>query len=333
MNNNFLKTQELMGKPVISLGGEEVGTVQKVIVDPATTSVVGLIVNLKGIFKGEKVLEFNAVHAFGSFAVTVEEGSRVVPLNTLPALEKLAQVCDMHKMKALTPSGNLVGEVDDFSFATADGKITSYFISGGLIKNLMLGRAVIPADGIEKIGPNIIIAKDDIEQYITKEDPGLQESIDNLKEDLSGWKEDLNKAWDKTLVRAKEVSKIIGEKVKDATKEGKGTSKKIIEKSTVILNDKGKDLKTTYEVWSDRLKTLKNKPEKPLSAAELTALTGQRVSKTITDDSSLIIIAKNEVVSEEIVNQAVAAGRLKELLLAVATSEVNEKIESIEKEI
>lgn len=333
MNVNFLKTQELMGKPVISLGGEEVGTVHKVIVDPGTSSIVGLTVNVKGIFKGEKALEFSAVHSFGNFAVTVVDNARVVPLNTLPALEKLAQVCNMYGMKVITPSGHLIGEVDDFSFATADGNIANYFISGGLIKNLMQGRATIPAESIEKVGPDLIIAKDNVEQYITKEEPGLQESFDNLREDLSGWKEDLNKAWDKTLIRAKEVSKILGEKVKDATKDGKGKSKELIEKSTVILNDKRQDLKATYEEWSDRLKTLKNKPERPLSDAELTALVGQKVSKTISDDSGQPIITKDEFVAEETVKKAIAAGRLKELLLAVATSEVNEKIESIEKEI
>lgn len=333
MSTDFLKSQELVGKPIISLAGEEVGTVNKVIVDPGTTSVVGLTVNVKGLFKGDKALEFGAVHSIGNYAVTVTDGAMVVPLNTLPALEKLVQLCNMYGMKVITPSGHLVGGVEDFTFAVADGKIVSYIISGGLFKNLIQGRAIIPAEGIENIGPDLVIAKEDVEHYLKREEPGLADSIDNLKEDLSGWKEDLNKAWDKSLGRAKELSKIIGEKVKEATKEGKGKSKEILGKSTEILSEKGKDLKTTYEEWSERLKTLRNKPERPLTDDELAALTGQKVSKSISDDNGKPIIDKDEILTEDKIKLAVAAGRLKELLLAVATSEVNQKIESIEKEI
>lgn len=331
--SDVFKTQELVGKPVISLGGEEIGAVNKVIVDPGTATVAGFTVNVKGLFKGDKALEFNAVHSLGSFAVTVSDGARVVPLNTLPALEKIAQVCNMYGMKVLTPSGHLVGSVEDFTFAAADGKIESYILSGGLIKNLMQGRAVIPAAGIEKIGPDLVIARDNVEQFIKKEDPGLQESIGSLKEDIGAWREELDKTWDKTLIKAKELSKTLGEKIKEATKEGTGKSKEIIEKTTEILNEKKKDLKSTYELWSERLQTLKNKSEKPLSDTDLTGLVGQTAGKTITDENGQIIISQDEIVSEVTIQRAMAAGRLQELMLSVATSEVNKKIESIENDI
>jgi uncharacterized protein YrrD len=333
MSKEQFKTQELVGKSVISLGGKELGTVNKVIVDPGSVSVAGFTINVKGILKGDKAIEFKAVHSFGDYALTIADSAMVVPLNTLPALEKLAQFSNMYGMKVITPSGHLVGGVDDFTFATVDGKITGYIISGGLIKNLMQGRAVIPAEGIEKIGPDLIIAKDGIEQYIVKEEPGLHDSIGNLKEDINLWKEDLNKTWDKTLIRARELSKTIGENLKEATKEGRGRSKELIGKSAEILNEKKKDLKTTYEEWSDRLKSLKNKPEKPLSEDELAAVTGQKVSKTITDENGEPIINQDEVITDDTVRRAAAAGRLKELLLAAATSDVSQKIESIEKDI
>ncbi len=331
-NAGLIKTQDLVGKPVISLQGEEVGTVARVIVDPVRATVAGLLVNVKGWFKGEKGLEFEAVNSFGDYAVTIQRAGQVVPLENLPTVEKLAKDYNIYDMRIITPQGKLVGTIDDFCFNKETGKIEKYILSGGLIKNLFKGRASIPAGSIDKIGTDVIIGVSDIESTIQKEESGLQDNIDLLKEDLEQWKDDFEKIWDKTRAKTLELSKTVGESLKEAAKSGKDKGKELLSKSTEIVTEKREQLKSSYEWWTERLQAIRNKPETPLAEDEIETLLGLPAGKTVTDDDGNIILEKDKEVSRETIEMAQKAGKTKELLISVASKDLEEKIKSVEEE-
>jgi len=339
MNVELLKTQDFIGKPVISLQGEELGTIARVLVDPVEVKVVGFTVNVKGWFKGEKGMEFASVHSFGDYAVTVQRDSQVVAINSLPAIEKIAQECNMYNMRIITPDGRLVGTIDDFYFDPGTGMIKRYLLSGGIIKNLYKGRASIPAESIEKIGKDVIIAAVNVEDTMQKESGGLEENIDNLKEDidqwktgLEDWKDDFETIWEKTRTKALDLSKTVGDNLKEAAKSSKGKGKEILSKTGEILNEKGEQLKKSYESWMNRLQQLKTVPEKPLSKEDLTSLVGLKAGKTVTGADGTIIVAENKKVTKKAVEMAQKENKIKELLISVATRDLEDQIKSIEQD-
>jgi len=330
------KTQDVVGKPVISLQGEEIGSVSRVIVDPGAGKIVGLTVNVKGWFKGEKCVEFESVNSAGDYAVTVRQSSHVLPLNDFPALEKLAQDSNMYNMRIITPEGKLIGTVSDFYFDSGTGKIERYILTGGVIKNLFKGRASIPADSIESIGKDAIIAAGNVEDMIQKEETGLQDNIgqwkddlENLKGDLEHWKDDFEKVWDKTRSNALELSKSIGGNIKEVAQTGKGRGRELLAKTQEIISEKKIQLRKSYEFWMDRLQSVK---EKPLSEDDINTLLGHKAGKTVTDDNGNVIIAENSEVTSETVEQAQKTGKIKELLISVATKDLEDQMESIENE-
>lgn len=335
----ILKSREVSGKPVISLQGEEVGAVARLVVDPALAKVVGVTVNVKGWFKGEKCLEFQSVESFGDYALTVRQSDHVVPLNTLPAIERLAQEYNIYNMRIISPEGKLIGTVDDFYFNTGSGQIERFILTGGIIKNLFKGRASIPSDSIQTIGKDVIVATPDVEETIQKEEGGIQENLENLKEDLEQWKGDLEhwkddfeKIWDKTRTKTLELSKTLGENLKVAAKSSTGTGKKFLSTTGRVLSEKTAQLKSSYDFWLDRLQAVKNGVEKPLDDEDIKTIVGLKAGETVTDDSGKIIIAENQAVTPETIDEANKAGKTKELLISLATRDLQDQIEAIEKE-
>lgn len=306
------KSRDLMGKPVISLLGEELGSVARLITDPANGRVAGLTLSVKGWFKGEKAAEFASVYAFGDYAITVKENDQVVPLNTLPALEKLSQECNLYGMRIITPEGKLIGAIEDYYFDVKTGAIVKYILTGGIIKNLFKGRAGVPADSISRIGKDVVIASADVEDAIENEENSLQDNLDNLKgelghfkNDLEHWKEDLEKVWDKTRTRTIELSKTVGENLKG-------------------------QLRNSYDTWTERLQKIKNGPDKTLTEEDLKSLIGLKAGQTVVDEKGAVIVFQNSPITRSTIDEAQKAGKMKELLIALATRDLEDKINSIE---
>jgi uncharacterized protein YrrD len=322
-NPDLIKNQDLSGKPVISLQGEEVGTVAQIVVDPVRGNVAGLTVIVKGWFKGEKGLEFESVYAFGDYAVTVQRAGQVVPLDNLPTLQKLVHDYTVNNMRIITPEGKLIGTIDDFYFDKKTGHIERYILTGGIIKNLYKGRASIPSGSIEKIGRDVAIAMTNVEETLQKEEGGLEESVGSIKQDIDSWKDDFEKIWDKTMTKALELSKIAGDNLAEAAKTGKGKGKELLTKTIPIINEKKQQLKASYDWWLEKLQAVNSDSKH---------LVGLKAGKTVTDDNNQVIISENEVVTDTIIKTAQKAGKIKELLISVAALDLEAKIQAVENE-
>ncbi|HWI54469.1 MAG TPA: PRC-barrel domain-containing protein [Desulfobacteria bacterium] len=339
VNGSVLKTQDIIGKPVISLQGEETGNVIRVVVDPAAKTVIGLTVSTKGLFKDEKGVLFSAIRSFGDYAVIVESSEAIMSIDNLPSIEKLTRENDIYNLRAVTPQGKLVGSVDDFYFNPDNGHIEKYILSGGLIRNLFKGKATIPSETVTMIGKDLLITIDSVESTIQKEESGLEGSLENIKgdlghfrEDFGQWTEDLDKAWDKTRNQVLQLSKVFGQNLKEAAKTGKGKGIEILSKTGEILNDKKRQLGTSYEWWIDRLQTAKDNSENQLPEHDINILVGLRSARAVLDKSGNIIVHENDVITRDHIDTCQKAGRTRELLISIATRDLEEKMMDIETE-
>lgn len=337
--NPVVKTQDIVGKPVISLQGEEIGSILRVIVNPENGIVAGLTINIRGLFKGEKGIEFGTVKSFGDYAVIVESFEKILPLENLPTIERLDKDYNLYNMRVVTPQGKLIGIIDDFYFNTTTGQLDKYILSGGLIKNLFKGKAVIPSKKIQSIGKDVLIAFNGAEDAIEKEDTGLQDSIhhlksdiDSFKDELEQWKDDFDKNWDKTRIKALELSKTVGENIKEAARTGKSKSKEAFSKTSEIINEKKKQLQSSYEWWLGRLQSAKTAPDNSLPEHDVNILIGLKAGRTVFDNIGQPIVKENEEITPEIMNSCQQAGKIRELLISVASKDLEDKIKSIEED-
>lgn len=343
--NKLLKTQDVIGKPVLSLQGDDLGTVSKIVVDPLERSVVGITINVKGLFKGEKSAEYKTIKSFGDYAVMLNTPDELDNFDQLENFEKLAKDHCLFNIRIISPEGKLIGTIDDFYFNPLNGKIEKLILSGGIIKTLIKGRAVVPAEYIETIGKDAVITVNGIEEAIVREDSDLQNSIEYIKEDLSHYREDIDlfkddieqwrgdfdRLWEKTKKNAAGLSKTVADNLKEAAKSGKGKSINLLSKTTEILTEKAAQLKSSYEWWMERLQSVKNVSGVYLSADDIEVLTGLRAGKKVLDSSGKVIIDENEEVTPEMIDEAAKAGVTRDLLISLATRDLEDKMKSVEK--
>lgn len=155
---------ELRNLPIVSITeGEEVGVVKDLIVDPATKSVVAIVVEDPEWYDGVKVISFSLIHSIGDFAITTENVSSVVPLSNMPELAQLLRKrITVTGAKIITRGGRFIGTVKEYSIDARTGDILGLELSGDT-DIVSPDRNIIPASGMVTIGKDVIIVNEDVE--------------------------------------------------------------------------------------------------------------------------------------------------------------------------
>lgn len=141
--------------------GRIIGRVRRLIVDPDERRIAALLLAAR-LGKEAPCLPFRELHAIGDHAVTVRGTDSLAPLSQHPELQELLRarrrVCPA---PILTEGGRFLGDVDEFTVDPKTGRIESLLLSGGLIRDLFRGQAVLPADLVLTVGEDAIIVRDD----------------------------------------------------------------------------------------------------------------------------------------------------------------------------
>jgi len=140
--------------------GRVVGRVRRLIVDPDERRVVGLLLAGR-LGKEPQCLPFRDVHAVGEHAVTVRGTDAIVPVSELPEMqEALRSRRRLYHAPILTEGGRFLGDVDEYTVNPRSGRIEALLLSGGLIRDLFRGQAVLPAHLVLTIGEDALIVRD-----------------------------------------------------------------------------------------------------------------------------------------------------------------------------
>jgi uncharacterized protein YrrD len=157
----MLRYELVKGLPVVTMGeGKTVGKVDELVVDPDHKEVSWLRLHSGGLF-GERVwVSTNAVHAIGIDAVTINGEGDVRTPPDVPEAEALAKSKRVVVgTKAITESGERLGEVRDFEFLPNTFALTKLFVPPGL--NILGQYLPIAADKVITIGEDVIVVADD----------------------------------------------------------------------------------------------------------------------------------------------------------------------------
>lgn len=140
--------------------GRIVGRVRRLLVDPDERRVVGLLLAGR-LGKEAHCLPFRELHAIGEHAVTVRGTDGIAPLSEQPELaEVLRSRRRLYHAPILSEGGRFLGDVDEFTVNPRSGRIEALILSGGLIRDLFRGQAVLPAHLVLTIGEDAIIVRD-----------------------------------------------------------------------------------------------------------------------------------------------------------------------------
>lgn len=158
---------ELKDLPIVSIAeGEEVGVVRDFIVDPVAKAVVALVIADATWYAGAKVISFSLISSIGDYAITTENSSSVVELTNMPEIiDLLKKELNMIDAKVITRGGRYIGRVREYSINKESGHILGLELSSDS-EIPAADRNVIPSSSIVTIGKDVIIVNDDVDSQL-----------------------------------------------------------------------------------------------------------------------------------------------------------------------
>lgn len=188
-----MRATEVMKRPVVTLGGEDVAEIKDVVYVGGRGRVAGFTLNGRGMFAGpsKSALPWEAVHGLGRDAVMITGEDVLQPKDAV--LERGAVAGngrgggDVLGSRVLTDSGTDLGKVVEVIVsvdATAD--VVGYEIDSSDALGKDGRRVLIPLpDSIAVSGENLIVPAAAIE-YVTDDLSGFGAAVEAFREHLHG---------------------------------------------------------------------------------------------------------------------------------------------------
>jgi len=295
------RARAVINLPVLDIcEGRRLGRVKDLVVDPHLRRVKAVVVSSPGFLAPLRLVRIEHITGIGEDAVTLRGSDQLVKLQSCRELDALRKrVGHLRGRKVVTEMGSLVGRVDDFGFDEESGDITSFYLSGGLARDLIHGVAEIPASVIRVIGRDVLVATEEVSEYISR-----ARSPDRY---WTGLVQDLHAAWEATAGRAGDLA----------------------DRMRQQFADRAAQLIDCLKAWQQRLQRWRANRGQDVGAEDLKAILGKRVGCAIVHQGE-VLVKEGQEVTPEMVTRAREKGVLYQLFLAVALAEVREKIREAE---
>ena len=179
----LLRGSELVGLPVVTLGGDDIAEVRDVVFDPGAGLVLGFTLNKRGMLAGrlKEVLPREGVHALGPNAIMVASDAafdRQLP--TSSGGNVLGNT-------VLTDSGVTVGTVTDVVVDTADGSVVGYEMApSGEPSGRHGRRSYLPLPDTGAASGEKLIVPASAVDYVADDLAGFADSVDRFRDLLRG---------------------------------------------------------------------------------------------------------------------------------------------------
>ncbi len=181
----LLRGTDLVGLPVVTLGGEDIGEVRDVLFEGGAGQLVGFTLNKRGLLKGrmKETLDRQQVSAIGPAAIMVPAD---VELAEQPP-EDRNRGGDVLADRVMTDTGVNVGTVTDVVIDTADGRVVGYEVLPSDEPDQRKGRRTyLPLPETGAVSGEALIVPASTTDYISTDLAGFGEAIDRYQEMLRG---------------------------------------------------------------------------------------------------------------------------------------------------
>ncbi|MCG6919500.1 MAG: PRC-barrel domain-containing protein [Acidobacteria bacterium] len=121
----------MIGRAVVAReGGQEIGKVKDLVVDPSGARVLGLVVS-EGFLKSTKVAPWMGVQAIGPDSVILTAVTSVVKAGEAPDIKAvLEKELNIRGLRLQTTAGKDLGKIEDLQFEETTGAVLGYELSG-----------------------------------------------------------------------------------------------------------------------------------------------------------------------------------------------------------
>ncbi len=281
------RSEDLLGLSIISIeDGKEIGRVSDLVVNPAKGTVEFLIMDNGSRYTGVKVLPFKMVEGVGEYAVTIQSVSSISDLADEPEVNGLLEKSVRVKgTKVLTKKGKLIGSVSEYIIDDEnEGKIAGCEVTpvSGASSN-----GLIPAEKIVTFGKDVLIVNEDAEVVPPNNPTG------------AGPKPETG--------APQPAAPAVGNKEKTAEKKEAVRQTDAAEQKEPVENTKAAEKNEGAE------------KQEPSQAAKLFEerqrqyLLGRKTSKRVESDGGEVIAEEGQLITEELLDKAKAAGKFTEL--------------------
>lgn len=309
------KTQEIIGLPIISISdGIEIGKVKSIIINADKGAIDYIVVDSGIQILSARVIPTDNILGIGEYALTIENEGAVNDISKIPAaIDLLQKNIQVRGAKVLTKKGRLIGEIGDIFIDEDDCcKIIGLEYIADITQKKI---RIIPRESVITFGKNLVVVKDDVESFLLDR-PAQLGAIDRVIEFEK-----------KNLVSEEEIAA-----ASFSEQDLQTVSPFAFEDSRETNESQASESQTgeseTIESVINEIKTSENQTSQSPTGTNGTGsaaylfeqkqrqyLKGRRAAKTITDSYGNIIISEGMEITDDIIDEAKAKGKLVELIM------------------
>jgi len=325
--------QQIIGLPVVSIfDGNEIGRVKSVIINASKGTIDFFVIDsgirslAGGVIPAERVL------GIGEYALTIQQPDDISDIVKIPeAIELMQKNIIVHGTRVLTRKGNLLGEAGDIFINEED----TYNITGVefLPASSEFRSGIIPRSCIITFGKNLLVVQDDFIDQLIETPSAIKTDITDEKKNIASYESAPAPETDYYEPAEPEPELEITVEPVEAPFEPEITE---LAEESLSIDDISSDsgLQIPFETSTEEAAVSEEagisvqvaeekqpEPEQHLSAAELFEqrqrqyLVGKKVTKTIYNSSGGIIVNSGDIITEHVIDEVKANGKLIELVM------------------
>lgn len=327
----IVKANDVIGLKVFSVDeGKEVDAVEDVIYNPSASKIEALLVDSGGIFSSGQVIAMEDVKSIGDDAVIIQSESMMKSVKELPDDIRHIAEDDTHltKAKVMTEQGKDLGKVSDLLFDPDTGEVVELEVSQGGWRDMQSGRRRVKLHDVTTVGEDALIVKSftEVEFGEQAEKGGMMGALNRAKESTQEAVDDVKRQWESPetqhrLQKAKDNMRSVVDEGEQKLQQGADQAKGSLEsakhdpENQRKMSEAGGKLEEAAE--SVRLKAeeltasaksaVNDKKSENLTHKEDEAV-GQYITRNVLDRNDMVVAARGEVVTHDILDAAKEAG-------------------------
>lgn len=186
-----VRAHDLLGSPVVTLGGDDCAEVRDVVYRGDTGSLVGFTLNKRSWFGGQlpEVLPVDAIHAIGADAVMIEDPNAfVAPADAPQEIVDASLDRNVIDSTVLTESGTSLGVVTDVIVAVGRNvRAVGYEVTDtGKASGRTATSRFVPLPEQVAVSGDALVVPDEVDAFIQDDLAGFGAAVSDYRAQLHG---------------------------------------------------------------------------------------------------------------------------------------------------